>query len=82
MSLNLCFTTLVGNRHISFPFQTPTELTNKILKLGTKQLQLNALREYLYKGCEGKADDTEYIEDVLKECEDLLNDTSIRLTYI
>ena len=81
MSLNLCFNTVIGNHHIPFPFQTPTNLTNKVLGLGTRELQIQEIKAYLLSNYTSK-EDKEYIDSIIEECTAMLNNPSIRLTYI
>lgn len=45
MSLNLCF--FHKTKIISFPFQTPTELTFKVLSCKTKEEKLSLLKDQL-----------------------------------
>ena len=48
MSMNLFFSSISNNGiYIDFPFQTPTELTFKVIKAKTTVEQLAILKEYI-----------------------------------
>ena len=78
MSMNLYFETVVDQRHIheDFPFQTPTELTYRVMKLGTKEEQIKEIRSYIEEKYEW---DKEDVERVMSEIEYALSTPTTKL---
>jgi len=75
MSMNLCFYTKAKiPRHIDFPFQTPTEWTWEIYNAEPSK-RMEILRS--------KMKDNPWLDEALvKECSEMLSDTSLNLSYI
>ena len=85
MSLNLCFSTIPGGHHVEFPFQTPTELTHKVLKLKTNEERVQAIEQYFHAMGYFKPNEYDTIEwatDTLQECKRMINDPTLILEYI
>ena len=76
MSMNLCFYTKTKRpRHIDFPFQTPTEWTYEIYNEKRAEYRCAILR--------GKMHTTPWLDEgLVKECEDMLRDEELELSYI
>lgn len=75
MSINLCFYTKAKcPRFIDFPFQTPTDWTYEIYNAEHSQ------RAYILRN---KMKDNPWLdEDLVRECEKMLLDPDLELSYI
>jgi len=75
MSLNLSF--IAGEYYIEFPFQTPTDLSLKVIETDSIDERVKLVHEHL----DLRFDDTndEWIEEQKEECERMLRDKKLRL---
>ena len=78
MSMNLCFDVKGGSGIVDFPFQTPTNLTFKVLKASTKEDRLLILKEQMLVWEWSKED----VENTLTEIEALFNNPNLELSYM
>jgi len=78
MSLNLCFEVKGGVGIVDFPFQTPTALTMKVLKTGTKKQRLRILKQQM----EEWSWEEEQIKTTLETIKALMNSPNLKLSYI
>lgn len=78
MSLNLCFEVKGGTGIVDFPFQTPTALTMKVLKTGTKKQRLHILKQQM----EEWGWEEEQIQTILKTIKALMDSPNLELSYI
>lgn len=79
MSMNLCFDVILGSWatiHKDFPFQTPTDMTFKVLVGKTKEEQCQILREEMAKY------NWDNWEELYEECRKEIMNPSHELGYI
>ncbi len=76
MSMNLCFYTKTKTpRHIQFPFQTPTTWTFEIYRASDAKTRCDILK--------AKMKDNPWLTaDLIEECESMLMDDDLELSYI
>lgn len=76
MSMNLYFLTRTKRpRYVEFPFQTPTDWTYEIYKENSREKRCELLR--------AKMKDNPWLdEDLVQQCEEMLLDSELELTYL